>query len=89
MLDALGNALLIELELVSIVLVHVRQVQSEAHDITLNSIVTFIVIIINYHQVTLLERCRHVLEIVEVEWIRQDVVRVAALQGAALGHLRF
>ena len=74
MLDAQGHALLVELEFMCFNLVHIRQVQGEAHDITLNSIITLIVIIINDHERTVLERGRDVLEFIEVKWIGQDVV---------------
>ena len=60
-------------------LIHVRQVQGEAHDITLNSIITFIVIIIDNHELTILKRGRNVLKIIKVKWISQDVVGVATL----------
>ena len=87
MLDAQGNALLVELEFMCFNLVHKGQVQGEAHNIALNSIITFIVIIINDHELTILKRGRDVLEILIVKWIRQDVIRMATLEGAALGHL--
>ena len=40
----------------------------------MNSIVVFILVIINDVVLAVLERSRHILEVIKVEWVSQDIV---------------
>ena len=54
-LHAIGHALLVKLELMGLPLVHKGEVEGEAHDITLYSIIAFILVVINNVKITVLE----------------------------------
>lgn len=75
---------LVEDEFARFLLVHVGEVERDAHDVTLDGIIFLIVVIIDDVQVTILDACRHILEIIEVERVAEDIVAVAALKGADL-----
>ena len=84
-----GDTSLIELESVSFLLVHVGQVERQANDVTLCSIIALFVVVINDVSVPILKRSGHVLEVVKVERVGQDVIRVAALESPTFGPFGF
>ena len=84
LIDLLGDTGLVEDEVASLLLIHICQVEGDANNIALHSIITFIIVIINDVEVPVLNRGRNILEIIEVERIAQDVVAMAALKRADL-----
>ena len=78
----------VELELTRLVLCEVGKVERYPHKVTLGSIIALIVVIIDDHIVAIIFRSRHILEVVKVERVGQNVVRVDALQRLARCLLR-
>ena len=74
LLYAFSDASLVKLEVTSFSLVHVSKVERETHNITLHSIVTLIIIVIDDVVVTVLKRGRDILEIIEVKRVRKDII---------------
>ena len=64
----------------SFLLIHVGQVESESDDVTLHGIVTLLFVVVNNELITVLNGGRHILEVVEVKRIGQDVITVAPLK---------
>ena len=79
----IGHLTLVKLELTSFLLGQEGQVKGHTDEVTLSSIVALIIVIIDDHVIAIVLSCRHILEVVQVEWIGQDVVRVDALQSLA------
>ena len=79
-LNKLVNASLVKLEAVCNILVQVRNVQGKANNVALIGVIALVFIVVDDVGLPFLERGRHVLEVVEVERVRQDVIRVAPLQ---------
>ena len=78
--ELLGDTSLIEDEFARLLFVHVSEVKSDADNVTLDGIITLIVIVIDDIQLTIRDARRDVLEIIEVERVAEDIVTVAALE---------
>lgn len=76
-----------EVELSSFLLSHVGQVKGHADQVRLGCVVILVLIVIDDQQVSVLLRCTHILEVIKVERIGQDVIRVDTLKGLALSLL--
>ena len=74
---------LVELELAGLRLRQVGQVERHSDEVALRGVVTFIIIVINDHVITVVFRRSHILEVVKIERVGEDVVRVDTLQGLA------
>ena len=64
----------------SFFLVHVGQVQRNTHNIALGRVVTLFFVVVDDVEITVFLAGGHVLEVVEVERVGQDVVAVATLE---------
>ena len=76
---------LVKLELTGLIFGHVGKVEADADEITLGGVVALIIIVIDDHLVTVILSSSDVLEVVKVERVGEDIVRVDALEGLALG----
>ena len=65
---------LVESELACLLLCQVCEIESDADEVTLGSVIAFILIVIDDHIISVILSCRHVLEVIEIEWIGQDVI---------------
>ena len=74
---------LVKFELTSLFLCEVCEVEGNSHEVTLLGIVALIVIIVNDHVVSVIFCGGNVLEIIQIEWVSQDVIGVDTLQGLA------
>ena len=79
------QVLLAKLEGAGLSFGHVGKVEADADEVTLGGVVALIIIVIDDHLVTVILGGSHVLEVVEVERVGEDIVRVDALEGLALG----
>ena len=79
------QVILAELEAAGFILRHVGKVEADTDEVTLSSVVALIVIIVDDHLVTIILSSCHVLEVVKVERVGEDVVRVDTLEGLAGG----
>ena len=71
----------VELEHPGLLLFHEGEVEGDADEVALSSIVALFIVIVDDHVVAVVAlRGRHVLEVVQVEWVREDIVRVNALE---------
>ena len=86
MVKCILHGVLVELEVAGLIFAHVRQVEGEADEVTLCGIVTLIIIVVNDHIIAVILSGSHVLEVVEVEGVGENVVGVDALEGLTLGH---
>ena len=80
------HLLLLELEVAGLLLRKVGQVEGDADEVRLSGVVALIVVIIDDDVVTVILGRRDVLEVIQVERVCQDIVRVHALQGLTLCH---
>ena len=78
------KAIVVELEVLGFVLGEVGQVEADADKVGLRRVVALLLVIIDDHQVTLVLSGRDVLEVIEVERVGQDVIRVNTLEALAL-----
>ena len=65
---------LVKFELTCLLFCQVCEVESYTDEVTLSSVIAFILIVIDDHIVSVVFGCRHVLEVIEIEGIRQDVI---------------
>ena len=65
---------LVESELACLLLCQVCEIESDADEVTLGGVIAFILIVIDDHVIAVILSCRHVLEVIEIEGIRQDVI---------------
>ena len=79
------KAIVVELEVLSFFLGEVGQVEADADKVRLRRVVALMLVIIDDHKVTLILSGCDVLEVIEVEWVGQDVIRVNTLESLALG----
>jgi len=79
-MELLRGYVLIEFESVRLLFVHVCQFEGNLHDVTLGSVVRFVLVIVDDVHCAVFQTGRHVLEVIEVEWVAEDIVAVAALQ---------
>jgi len=75
---------LVEFKLSRFFLSEIGKVESDTHEVALSCIVAFIKIVVNNDVVTIVFGCRNVLEVIQIQWVSQDVVRVNTLQSPAL-----
>ena len=80
----LGQSSLVELELLGLLFEHVGKVEADTDKVTLSGIVALIIIVVDDHIVAIVLSRSHVLEVIQVEWVGEDIVRVSALEGLAL-----
>ena len=79
------QVLLAKLEGTGLCFGHVGKVEADADKVTLGGVVAFIIIVIDDHLVTIWLSSCHVLEVVKIERVGEDIVRVDTLEGLALG----
>ena len=65
---------LVKFECTSLLFCQVSEVESDTDEVTLCSVVAFIIIVVDDHIISVVLGCRHVLEVIEIEGIRQDVI---------------
>ena len=75
---------LAKLEGTSLCFSHVGKVEGDANEVTLGGIVALIIIVVDDHLVAVILSSCHVLEVVKVERVGEDIIRVDALEGLAL-----
>ena len=71
---------LVKLELTGLIFGHVGKVEADTDEIALSGVVALIVVIVDNHLVTIILSSCHVLEVVKVERVSKDIVRVDALE---------
>jgi len=76
---------LVEFEVASLLLSQVGQVEGDAHEVALCRIITLVGVIVDDHVVAIVLGRRHILEVVQVERVGENIVRVGALEGLARG----
>ena len=74
------QVILAELEAAGLILRHVGKVEADTDEIALSGVVALIVVIVDNHLVTIILSSCHVLEVVKVERVSKDIVRVDALE---------
>ena len=80
----LGQSSLVELELLGLLFEHVGKVEADTDKVTLSGIVALIIIVVDDHIIAIVLSRSHVLEVIQVERVGEDIVRVSALEGLAL-----
>lgn len=84
----LGHGILFKLEFLSLLLRHEGKVEADTDEVALSSVITLFIIIVDDNVFTIVFSCRHVLEVIQVERVGQDVVGVDTLERLALRHHR-
>ena len=71
---------LVKLELLCLFLAHECQVESDAYDIALHTVIVLIGVIVNDVLLTIRCACGNILEVIEVERVVKNIVAVNTLK---------